>query len=249
MKFITSNILPFLFFLFLIFIPLESSCKDSISEHTNEKQKQQKEEAEEKNTQNTFRYNPLKHHEKLWDSADIKGSQVFRIDKSISLYLENKERYKSIEKMRDGGVPAAIVFVLHGRESTWNWNKHLHEGSPLTGKTRWVPKGRPKFPPANGHTYTFEESAEDALYKLKDLESIDWGRCDDALYNIEKYNGLGYLKYRNINSPYLWSGTNHYTMGKYVADGKYSSSAIDKQLGTCAILLRMLDRDIDIGFN
>lgn len=195
-----------------------------------------------------FRYNPQKHHEKLWDSAEIKASQVFRIDKSISLYLENKDRYKNIEKMRDGGVPAAIVFVLHGRESTWNWNKHLHEGSPLTGKTKWIPKGRPKSPPANGHTYTFEESAEDALYKLKDLESIEWSKCDDALYNIEKYNGLGYLKYRNINSPYLWSGTHHYSMGKYVADGKYSCTAVDKQLGTCAILLRMIDRGFEIGF-
>ena len=192
-----------------------------------------------------FRHNPKTHHEKLWDTAEIKASQVFRIDKSIGLYLDNKKRYKNIQNMRDGGVPAAIIFVLHGRESTWNFKKHLHEGSPLTGRTKWVPKGRPK---AGNPPFTFEESAEDALYLLKDLESIDWSRCDDALYNIEKYNGLGYLKYRNINSPYLWSGTNHYSKGKYVADGKYSSSAIDKQLGTCSLLLRMIDRGLNIGF-
>lgn len=196
-----------------------------------------------------FRYTPPKHHEKLWDTAEIKASQVFRIDKSISLYLESEKRYKSIEKMRNGGVPAAIVFVLHGRESTWNWNKHLHEGSPLTNKTRNIPKNRPNFPPANGHTYTFEESAEDALYKLKDLESINWSRCDDALFTIEKYNGLGYFwKKPRVNSPYLWSGTNHYTKGKYTRDRYYDPNFVDKQLGTCAILLRMADRDLDIGF-
>ena len=192
-----------------------------------------------------FRYNPPKHHEKLWDTAEIKPSQVFRIDKSIGIYLDNKKRYKNIEEMRDGGVPAAVVFVLHGRESTWNFKKHLHEGSPLTGRTKWIPKGRPK---TGNPPFTFEESAEDALYILKSLEKINWSRCDDALYNIEKYNGLGYLKYRNINSPYLWSGTNHYSKGKYVADGKFSSSAVDKQLGTCSILLRMIDRDLEIGF-
>jgi len=200
-------------------------------------------------TKPPFRYSPPKHHEKLWDSAEIKASQVFRIDKSIAIYVDNKKRYENIEKMRKGGVPSAIVFVLHGRESTWNFGKHLHEGSRLTGRTRWVPKGRPKAPPKNGKTYTFEESAEDALYKLKDLESVDWSKCNDAVYTMEKYNGTGYLRYhKDVNSPYLWAGTQHYRKGKYVADGRFSSSAVDKQLGTCAILLRMQSRGFNIGF-
>ena len=42
-----------------------------------------------------FRHNPKTHHEKLWDTAEIKASQVFRIDKSIGLYLDNKKRYKT----------------------------------------------------------------------------------------------------------------------------------------------------------
>ena len=196
-----------------------------------------------------IRHNPKTHHEKLWDSVEIKGSQVFRIDKRIAQYVENKDRYVAIEKMRSGGVPPAVIFALHGRESTWSFKKHLHEGSPLTSRTKWVPKGRPKAPPSNGSVYTFEESAEDVLYKLKDLESVDWAKCDDSLFTIEKYNGLGYLKYhKDVLSPYLWSGTNHYTSGKYVADGKWSQTAVDKQLGTCAILKRMSQRNIAIGF-
>jgi len=163
--------------------------------------------------------------------------------------MENKARYVAIEKMRPGGVPSAVVFTLHGRESTWSFKKHLHEGSLLTSRTKWIPKGRPKAPPSNGSVYTFEESAEDVLYKLKDLESVDWTKCDNSLYTIEKYNGLGYLKYhKDVLSPYLWSGTNHYTSGKYVADGKFSQTAVDKQLGTCAILKRMTSRGIAIGF-
>jgi len=196
-----------------------------------------------------FRHAPKTHHEKLWDSVEIKGSQVFRIDKRISQYIENKARYVAIEKMRVGGVPSAVIFTLHGRESTWSFKKHLHEGSPLTSRTKWIPKGRPKAPPSNGSVYTFEESAEDVLYKLKDLESVDWTKCNNSLYTIEKYNGLGYLKYhKDVLSPYLWSGTNHYISGKYVADGKFSHTAVDKQLGTCAILKRMSSRGIAIGF-
>ena len=196
-----------------------------------------------------FRHTPKTHHEKLWDSVEIKGSQVFRIDKRIAQYIENKDRYVAIEKMRSGGVPSAVIFTLHGRESTWSFKKHLHEGSPLTDRTKWIPKGRPKAPPSNGSVYTFEESAEDVLYKLKDLESVDWAKCNNALYTIEKYNGLGYLKYhKDVLSPYLWSGTNHYISGKYVADGKFSKTAVDRQLGTCAILKRMSQRNIAIGF-
>lgn len=196
-----------------------------------------------------FRHTPKTHHEKLWDSVEIKGSQVFRIDKRIAQYIDNKDRYVAIEKMRSGGVPSAVIFTLHGRESTWSFKKHLHEGSPLTDRTKWIPKGRPKAPPSNGSVYTFEESAEDVLYKLKDLESVDWTKCNNALYTIEKYNGLGYLKYhKDVLSPYLWSGTNHYISGKYVADGRFSKTAVDRQLGTCAILKRMSQRNIAIGF-
>ena len=237
MQKILTFILSVCFFVFAIKCNSDASDPNKIPEETKE----------EEIIVSPFRHNPPKNLENLWDSAEIKPSQVFRIDKSIGLYLENKDRYKKIQNMRVGGVPAAVVFVLHGRESTWNWGKHLHEGSPLTGKTKWVPKGRPKFPPANGHTYTFEESAEDALYKLKDLESKDWTKCYDSLDQIERYNGLGY-RFRDLNSPYLWNGTYHYQRGKFVSDGVFDSDFVDKQLGTATILLRMVDRDIDIGF-
>jgi len=190
---------------------------------------------------------PPTRYERLWDSAEINPAQVFRIDKAIGIYLDNRSRYQAITDMRTGGVPAPIVFVFHGRESTWNFRKHLHEGSWLSGRTKWVPKGRPRrgSPP-----FSFEESAEDALYLLKDLESKNWTTVDSALNQIERYNGTGYLRYHpEVNSPYLWSGTNHYTRGKYVADGKFSRTAVDGQLGTVAILKRMADRGMETGFH
>ena len=58
------------------------------------------------------------------------------------------------------------------------------------------------------------------------------------LFKLEANNGFGYRR-KGINTPYLWSFTNHYRKGKYIADGKYSTEAVSKQVGA-AILLKLL---------
>lgn len=181
--------------------------------------------------------------ETRWHAAKIRPSWESRIDDAVARYLRTRERYENIERMRRApSVPARVIFVLHGRESTWSFAKHLHEGSPLTGRTRWIPKGRPV---RGNPPFTFEESAEDVLYLLKDMENWNWSNMESLLQNIETYNGLGYQKYRKgVPSPYLWSGTTIYERGKYVADGRFSAIAVDKQLGTAAILKRMHERGI-----
>lgn len=180
--------------------------------------------------------------ESRWHEAKIDPRWVSRVDAAIDKYLANKARYKGIEKLRPHpSVPSRVIFGLHMRESTMNFGKHLHEGSSLRGRTRWVPKGRPKSNPP----FTWEESAEDALYKLKDMENWDWSTLDSMLQNIEMFNGLGYQKYhKEVPSPYLWSGTTIYTRGKYVADGRFSKLAVDKQLGVATVLKRMKERGI-----
>jgi lysozyme family protein len=48
----------------------------------------------------------------------------------------------------------------------------------------------------------------------------DWS-TPAVLHRLEGFNGYGYRKFHpNVPSPYLWSGSNHYTRGKYIADGK-----------------------------
>lgn len=185
---------------------------------------------------------PRGFQERLWQTVEIRPEWRGRADSAVDRYLRTKDRYTGIEQMRpDPSVPARVIFVIHGLESTWNFSRHLHEGSPLTGRTRWVPKGRPRrgSPP-----FTFEESAEDALYLLKDMENWDWSNMESLLQNIERYNGLGYQLYRDINSPYLWSGTRHYTRGRYVADGRYSKIAVSKQLGAATVLKAMHERGV-----
>lgn len=184
----------------------------------------------------------LTFQEQRWYDAQIRSQWASRVDAAVDLYARNKWRYERVSDMRGGAVPARVIFVLHGRESTWSFAHHLHEGSTLRARTRWVPKGRPK---TGSPPFTWEESAEDALYTLKGMERWDWGNMHSMLQNIETYNGLGYQRYhKSVPSPYLWSGTTVYSRGKYVADGKFSSLAVDKQLGCAAILKRMQERGI-----
>ena len=183
---------------------------------------------------------------KRWSAATLNPKDSIRLDKAVALFERKKEIYQKLEAMRDGnGVPASVIFCFHYRESDNDFFAHLHEGSPLTHRTRDEPKGRlpaPKNPP-----YNFLESAEDALYIYEHLDRRDWRHLESALQAAESYNGLGYQK-RGLASPYLWSGTRIYTRGKYVADGRYSPTALDAQLGVCAILKRMQQRGIALVF-
>jgi len=42
-----------------------------------------------------------------------------------------------------------------------------------------------------------------------------------------------------VKSPYLWSFSNHYLKGKYVADGKWDPNAVSQQAGAMVILRRL----------
>jgi len=192
------------------------------------------------------RHTPPTHYEKMWDNVKIRPAYVFRLDKAIAIYKDNASRYEKIEGMRKGGVPAQVISVLHMRESTWNFNCHLHEGSSLRHRTRDVPKGRPRkgSPP-----FTFEESAEDALYVLKDLEHVNWTDVHSVFKAIERFNGTGYLRYhKDVPSPYLYAGTYYYVRGKYTTDHGFSRNAVDKQLGCMAVLKRMEQRGMTLPF-
>ncbi len=67
------------------------------------------------------------------------------------------------------------------------------------------------------------------------------------LTNLERYNGLGYAA-RGLPSPYIWSGTEQYHAGKYVADGVFDPTEVDKQLGCAGLLLTMMGLDASIRF-
>lgn len=170
----------------------------------------------------------------LLQRSQVKPEWQAFVDRTANRIIANKDKYKEVEKAT--GVPWAFIGCLHYRESDLDFKTHLHNGDPLTDRTRHEPSGRP----INGEPpFEWTESAIDALEYEKFVGLGDW-TLENICERAEKYNGLGYRN-RGINSPYLWSGTNNYERGKFVSDGAFSASTIDKQLGVIPLYIRTMD--------
>lgn len=174
--------------------------------------------------------------------ADLWKSMVIREDKknavgAVAAKIKSKENlYKEVSAKT--GVPTVFIGIVHSLESGCDDTKHLHNGDPLSGHTKRVPKGRPVEgnPPFN-----WIDSAVDAL-KLKNLDAIkDWP-VERIAYELERYNGMGHQMVPSRgNSPYLWSFTNHYTRGKFTSDGNFDPGAVSGQCGGMALLKLFID--------
>lgn len=174
-------------------------------------------------------------YEDLFNTCLIRPQKARAVEGIISRLLANKTRY---EDAGDGmGVPWFFIAVVHSMESSLSFQKHLHNGDSLKNRTKNEPAGRPR---AGNPPFSWEESARDAL-SLRKLSDIDWSLAD-TLYQLEGYNGWGYRIYHpHVLSPYLWSFSNHYTSGKYIADGTWSDTAVSKQCGAAVLLRRMAE--------
>ena len=181
----------------------------------------------------------VQEYEKLYEDLIINSGRIDDVDSIINKILDHKSQYKSVE--RDLGIPWFFIAGIHSLESSLNFNSHLHNGDPLTGKTVHVPAGRI---PGKNPPYTWEESAIDALELNGTADWNDWsiaGFC----YRFEKYNGFGYRQYHpEVKSPYLWSFSNHYTKGKYASDGVFDSNLVSQQCGAMVLLKRMENRGL-----
>jgi lysozyme family protein/peptidoglycan hydrolase-like protein with peptidoglycan-binding domain len=181
----------------------------------------------------------------LWRRMQVRPDHAQSVDRIARRLIGLKPRYEKVAQAT--GVPWQVVAVLHNRESDADFATHLHNGDPLTARTRHVPAGRPEHgnPP-----FGWEESAIDALTMAPHSLHLvkDW-TIERASYEIEKYNGFGYRKqHPNVKSPYLWSFSNNYECGKYVADGRFDAGAVDKQCGAMPIVKRMMELDSSVRF-
>lgn len=175
----------------------------------------------------------------LWATMDINKGRVDDFQQAANTILKGKEIYLSIQETTN--VPWDMIGLIHYRESNCNFNTHLHNGDSLRKRTVNVPSGRPK---TGNPPFQFTESAIDAL-QYDGLDKITNWSIELRAYFLERYNGFGYRN-KGINSPYLWAGTDNYINGKFYADGKYSSTIIDKQLGCMGILFTLFDLDKSI---
>jgi lysozyme family protein len=179
-------------------------------------------------------YTTLKsEYARLFGAAKLRPEYSETAEWHVTMMKKSKSRYASISD--DTGVPWYFIAVCHALESSFNFRAHLHNGDfPLSARTRQVPAGRPTrwLPPSD-----WESSARDALRLLGFAGQKDWS-VERTLYRLEAYNGFGYRPY-GVASPYLWSFSNHYARGKYVADRKWSATAKSQQCGA-AVMLRLL---------
>jgi lysozyme family protein len=161
------------------------------------------------------------------------------IDKLVDNLVDNRKRYDQVATALD--IPWFFIAVIHNMESSQNFNRHLHNGDPLTARTVQVPAGRP----AKGNPpFTWVESATDAL-TMHGLDHMPDKSLPRLLYELERYNGWGYrLFHPQVKSPYLWSFSNQYKSGKYVGDGTWSDTATSQQCGAAVLLRRMVERKL-----
>ena len=179
-------------------------------------------------------------YDSFFRTARLRPEHAETADWHMKLMRQYRTRYEAVT--RRTGVPWHFVATVHGLEASFNFRGHLHNGDfPLSQRTRQVPAGRPLawLPPSD-----WESSAIDALRMMGFAGQQDWS-LPRTLYRLEAYNGFGYRRIGRV-TPYLWSFSNHYERGKFVADGKFSATARSQQCGA-AVLLRLMSEAGEIA--
>ena len=176
-------------------------------------------------------------HSERYILAKIKPEKMAEVEAAAKKITQNKPRYEAVSLTLATGMPWWFVAIVHFMEGGGKFTRHLHNGDQLTARTVNVPKGRPILGKA---PFSWEESAIDAIQYMEGQNKI-WrqlkGKWDleNILLKFEAYNGMGY-RTKGINSPYLYSYTQFYTVGKYAADNKYDPNLVSKQPGVIPLM-------------
>jgi lysozyme family protein len=176
-----------------------------------------------------------------FNSLSVRDERRTTVEWYLTMVRQSRRRYEGVSART--GVPWFFVGATHGLEASFNFRGHLHNGDfPLSARTRQVPAGRPTvwLPPSD-----WESSAVDAMRLMGFAGQSDWSLAR-TLYRLEAYNGFGYRS-RGVPTPYLWSFSNHYERGKFVADGRWNPSARSQQCGA-AVMLKLLVEAGDVRF-
>lgn len=167
-------------------------------------------------------------------SVELQAGRKQTAEWHVTMMRKSRERYAAAGKRV--GVPWYFIAAVHGLEASFNFRAHFHNGDfPLGRRTRQIPAGRPLvwLPPSD-----WESSTVDALRLMGFAGQQDWS-LPRTLYRLEAYNGFGYRRIGRV-TPYLWSFSNHFDRGKFVADGHFDPRARSQQCGA-AMMLKLLE--------
>lgn len=173
-----------------------------------------------------------KQYSDLFNRCEIAPDKIAEVEGVVQRIVNFQNHYAPVAAQST--VPWYVIAVIHSMECSLDFTEHLHNGDSLKRRTVNEPVGRPKTgqPP-----FAWDVSALDALVYDGFTTWDDWS-VGGICYKLEGYNGWGYRAH-NINSPYLWSYSNLYTSGKYIADGVWSDTAVSRQCGAAVILRRL----------
>lgn len=183
--------------------------------------------------------NLVAHNATRWAVARItRGTEFAPVAARL---CRDKPRFQALS--RATGVPWFVIAVIKEREAgiDQNFERNIAQGDPWNRVSIHVPAGRGPFK-------SWEDAATDALVNCAPYAAKwkDWSGAG-AMTLLEQYNGLGYAN-MGKPSPYVWSGTDQYVSGKYIADHVFDPNAIDRQLGCAGLILAMKAIDPTISF-
>jgi lysozyme family protein len=172
-----------------------------------------------------------------WAAAKLtRGPEFGPVAKRL---VAGKARYRAVSALT--GVPWFVIAVIHQRESGQNFGRSLAQGDPWNKVSTHVPKGRGPFK-------SWEDAAVDALRVCPPYASKwrDWS-AGGTMTLLEQYNGLAYAN-AGVPSPYVWSGTDQYKIGKVTRDHGPIKAVVDKQLGCAGLILALMAIDPSVAF-
>ena len=180
-------------------------------------------------------------YRELFESSTVRDAHRATVDWYLSKLSDSPLQARWYEVAQEACCPWYFVAITHAMEGSFNFQSHLHNGDPLRERTVNVPQGRPKTwnPPSS-----WEASAFDALSFDGFVDVSDW-TLERMLYRWESYNGFR-SRQNGINTPYLWSFSNHYSRGKYIADNVWDPNAVSKQCGAAVMLKVLVERKLAV---
>lgn len=193
-----------------------------------------------------------------WAIMHLRAERIPAFHATATRLFAAKDRYQGVtDRLVEQGkqpVPWWFIAVVSEREygGPPRWDRQLGQGDHLNQTSTHDPRGRGPFLDHPGDVTPGHDAwtrcCLDALIECGPYAAkwTDW-TPGGVLTLWEEYNGLGYAN-MGVPSAYVWSGTDQYVSGKYVADHVYRASAVDVQEGCAPILAMLMALDPSIKF-
>jgi lysozyme family protein len=166
-----------------------------------------------------------------WPAMRVRPERIAAADVVARRMASREARYRAITDPI--GVPWWWLAAVHELEHSGRFTTSMIATDPID-----APPGTP--PPSGTITDAEWDDTARALLRARGLANWrDW-TVTGALYQWERYNGLGYRNF-DVPSPYLWSFSDQYTAGKFIRAGEFSPTTVSQQPGAAVLLRRLID--------